>query len=433
MTLELWGGVECSIVRIGNTWREQLRETGHYDRLGDLDLIAALGIRTLRYPALWEQVAPERPDACDWSWCDVRMGQIAALGLQPIVGLVHHGSGPRYTELLDPNFAPKLADFAGRTAERYPWVAAWTPVNEPVTTARFSGLYGHWYPHARDLGAFCRMVVNECHGTLLAMRAIRRRIPDARLVQTEDLGITYGTPRLQYQTAHENERRWLSLDLLCGRVDPTHSLWRLLIEAGVSRMALDELREGEGAPDIIGANLYLTSERFLDENWRGYPSEFAGGNGRESYADVEAVRIDPPPGPLGPEARLAEAWGRYMRPVAVTEAHHGCAEMIDCVRWLDEVWRGAQSVRARGADIRAVTIWAIFGAVDWRSLLLRRDHAYEPGPFDARWSPPAPTRLAEAAASLLCHGSIADPEIARPGWWRRPERLYPALGNGRAA
>ena len=50
MTLALWGGVECSIVRIGDTWREQLRETGHYDRPSDLDLIAGLGIRTLRYP-----------------------------------------------------------------------------------------------------------------------------------------------------------------------------------------------------------------------------------------------------------------------------------------------------------------------------------------------------------------------------------------------
>ena len=79
------------------------------------------------------------------------MARIAELDLRPILGLPHHGSGPRYTDLLDPDFAPKLADFASRAAERYPWVKWWTPVNEPVTTARFSGLYGHWYPHARDL------------------------------------------------------------------------------------------------------------------------------------------------------------------------------------------------------------------------------------------------------------------------------------------
>ena len=306
-------------------------------------------------------------------------------------------------------------------------------VNEPVTTARFSGLYGHWYPHTRDLGAFYRMVVNQCHAVMLAMRAIRRHIPGARLVQTEDLGVTYATPRLQYQAAHENERRWLSLDLLCGQVDCNHPLWRSLIEVGASRAALDALREGEARPDILGVNLYLTSERYLDEDWPLYPPEFAGDNGRERYSDVEAVRIHPAPGPLGPEARLAEAWERYRLPLAVTEAHHGCIEMIECVRWLAEVWRGAEALCRRGADVRAVTIWSMFGAMNWRSLLLRRDGAYEPGPFDARHDPPAPTRLAEAAAALVGRGRIADPEAAAPGWWRRPERVYPRFSRASAA
>jgi hypothetical protein len=62
---------------------------------------------------------------------------------------VHHGSGPRHTDLLDPAFATGLADYAGAVAARYPWVTDWTPVNEPLTTARFAALYGFWYPHAR--------------------------------------------------------------------------------------------------------------------------------------------------------------------------------------------------------------------------------------------------------------------------------------------
>src|SRR5215204_3495635 len=57
-TLELWGGVECSIVRMGNDFRNQLSETGHLARHDDLALIAKLGIRTLRYPVLWEMVSP---------------------------------------------------------------------------------------------------------------------------------------------------------------------------------------------------------------------------------------------------------------------------------------------------------------------------------------------------------------------------------------
>ena len=145
-------------------------------------------------------------------------------GIKVIGGLLHHGSGPKYTDLLDPDFPRKLADYAARVAERYPWIEMWTPVNEPLTTARFSGLYGHWYPHGRDYPTFLRALVNQCKGTLEAMRAIRRAIPGARLVQTEDLGKTFSTAPLRYQAAHENERRWLSLDLLCGRVDVRH-IW----------------------------------------------------------------------------------------------------------------------------------------------------------------------------------------------------------------
>ena len=69
--LELWGGVECSPVQAGDHWRDQVRETGHHDRLDDLDRIAALGIRTLRYPIQrtgryepgqwYAQAAPRRP------------------------------------------------------------------------------------------------------------------------------------------------------------------------------------------------------------------------------------------------------------------------------------------------------------------------------------------------------------------------------------
>ncbi len=35
---ELWGGLECSVVRVGPDLRDQFRETGHHDRgLADLE------------------------------------------------------------------------------------------------------------------------------------------------------------------------------------------------------------------------------------------------------------------------------------------------------------------------------------------------------------------------------------------------------------
>ena len=221
-TLELWGGPECTIVRIGDQFRNELEETGHLGRIEDLDSIAEVGIRTLRYPVLWETTSPHDPDECDWRWSDERLARLKELDMQPVAGLVHHGSGPRYTDLLDRRFPTLLARHAERVARRYPSIEMFTPVNEPLTTARFSGLYGHWYPHGRDQATFLRALVTECTAVVLAMRAIRTVRPDAKLVQTEDLGKAFGTPLLSYQAELENERRWLSLDLLCGRVDPHH-------------------------------------------------------------------------------------------------------------------------------------------------------------------------------------------------------------------
>ena len=132
---------------------------------------------------------------------------------------MHHGSGPRHTDLTQTSFAPKLAEFAALVADRYPWLEFYTPINEPLTTARFSGLYGYWYPHARDYRLFVRMLFNQINGIRLAMRAIRKVNPAAKLIQTEDLGRVFATPQLAYQAEHENHRRWLGLDLLMGRFD----------------------------------------------------------------------------------------------------------------------------------------------------------------------------------------------------------------------
>ena len=424
-TLELWGGVECSVVRVGDGWRDQTVETGHHDRLGDLDLVAEAGIKTLRYPLLWERVSPEHPDQADWGWHDTRLARLRELGVAPVAGLTHHGSGPHYTNLLDPGFAEGLAAHAGRAAARYPWVEAWTPVNEPITTARFSGLYGHWYPFHCDEANCLRMVVRQCRAVLLSMRAIRAVVPHARLIQTEDVGRVFSTKSLADQAAHENGRRWLSLDLLVGRVDRGHPWWAKLREAGVAASELQEFLAGDAAPDIVGVNHYVTSDRFLDHRTGLYPPHLRGGNGRDEYADTEAARMDLPPEQTGWTARLREVWARYGRPIAITEAHLG-DRPEEQVRWLMEAWNAATRVGVEGADVRAVTAWALFGSTDWDTMLRHRRGRYEAGPWDARHDPPRPTLLAEAVSALARNGEFDHPALATPGWWRQEDRLHPA-------
>ena len=423
---ELWAGVECTVNRVGDRWFDQLARSGHFGREDDLDRIADLGVRALRYPVLWEHVAPRGLDAADWGRADAGLARLRARGVRPIVGLVHHGSGPAGTALVDPSFPVQLAAFAGAVARRYPWLEAWTPVNEPVTTARFSGLYGHWYPHGRDDRTFVRALLGELRATVLAMEAIRAVIPGATLVQTEDVGRTTSTAPLSYQADFDNARRWLGFDLLCGRVDGAHPLHGYLLWAGATEAEFAWFRAHPTPPDVIGLNYYVTSDRHLDERLARYPAWSHGGNGRDAYADVEAARV--PAGIAGHGWVLAEAWRRYGLPVALTEVHLGGGRE-DQLRWLAEGWDAAAAVRGAGVDVRGVTVWSVLGAFDWNSLVTADRGYYEPGPFDVRAPRPRPTALAAMTRALARGARFEHPALAERGWWRRPDRVFPGCAE----
>ena len=414
--LALWGGLECTVNRVGDLYQDQVKRSGHHDRPEDLDLIADLGISALRYPMLWERAAPNHPDEIDWSWTDDRLNRLRQLGLRPIAGLVHHGCGPQYATYDQPAFEHELARYAGRVAERYPWVDAYTPINEPLTTARFGGLYGHWYPHGKSRRTFVDILLRECRATVRAMAEIRKIRPDAQLVQTDDLGKTHSTPTLSYQAELENERRWLSWDLLCGRIIPHHPLWDYLRQSGASERDLWFHVEHPCPPSIMGINHYITSERYLDENFRAYPARTQGGNGRHRYADTEMVRALPEKR-TGLGGLLLEAWERYGLPIVITEAHLGDTE-DEQRRWLGEIWQQAQWAKDSGADVQAVTLWALLGLYDWHCLLTRQENLHEPGVFNLSSGQPEPTSLTTMVKRLAAGESIESLVPPGPGWWQ---------------
>jgi dTDP-4-dehydrorhamnose reductase len=340
--------------------------------------------------------------------------------MRPIAGLLHHGSGPRYTSLLHDDFARAFARFAGAAAERYPWIEDWTPINEPLTTARFSALYGHWYPHVADERAFWAALINQIEAVRLAMREIRAVNPGARLIQTEDLGRTYATRAVAHQADFDNARRWMTWDLLCGRVTFDHPLWERLEGFGFGER-LRILADAPCPPDVVGVNHYLTSDRFLDHRIEAYPPERRGGNEFMAFADVEAIRVALP-APGGLEGALDEAWARYGLPLAVTESHNGCTRE-EQVRWLREAWETAQTLRARNVDVRAVTAWALLGSHNWTSLLTETGGHYEPGAFDTTGPKLRATALAAEIKRLGSGDASPQPGTEGPGWWRRDIRL----------
>jgi dTDP-4-dehydrorhamnose reductase len=388
--LELWASPEPTVARIdATTVRDQLAETGHEGRFDDVALIADLGVAACRYPVLWEKTAPRDPRELELGWAEERLNALRARGVEPVVTLLHHGSGPPYTELLDPQFPTLLADYAERVARAFPWVRRWTPVNEPLTTARFSTLYGFWYPNrVDDHAAFGRAITNEILGILLAMERIRAVNPQAELVMTEDLQrFTIGDDGVREFVAHKRERMYLSAELLQGRVVAGHALYPYL--SGTCNVPVATLRaiaDRAAPPEIMGFNYYPNSERYL----------YTGEQGIENVpaSTMEARELTPRP-------LLRAAYERLGLPLAITEIHlYG--EETARANWLRARIGDAQALRDEGLPIVAAGAWAAFGMIDWYSVLRSRAGVIEDGvyTFAPAGERPRPTAVAEALKAL---------------------------------
>lgn len=426
--IEIWAGLEATINRVGDDYFDQSEYSGHYTREGDMDLIASLGATRLRYPLLWEKHQPQKDTVIDWSHAEKNLSRLRELQIKPIAGLVHHGSGPLHVNFFDGSFEQGVADYAAQAAEKFPWIEYYTPINEPLTTARFCGLYGHWHPHLTDSLAFYKILLSECKATGMAMQRIREINPHAKLIQTEDLSKTYSTPLLQYQADLENQRRWLSYDLLCGRVNELHPLWDYLTRhVRLSAEDLSYFVENPCVPDICGINYYVTSERYLDEDLSKYPPHCHGGNEMHRYADTEKIRVSCRQ-ESGAYVLLKEAYEHLRLPIAVTECHLHCTRE-EQMRWFNDMWLTVNRLREEGTDIQALTAWSVFGAYGWNTLVTKPRGTYEPGAFDLRDGLPRPTALASLIREIALQGVCNHPVLETEGWWKRDSRiLYPAKG-----
>ena len=194
-----------------------------------------------------------------------------------------------------------------------------------------------------------------------------------------------------------------------------HPLWSYLARAGLRR-ELEELASDPCPPDILGLDYYPPSERFLDDRLEPYPARTHTSNGRDSYADLDAVRVLAKGLTgferlaLGGVAAIRLAAGRYR---GASRLHaRGAAPLAQ-----GDLGRRAR-LRARGVDVRAVTAWALLGSYDWDSLLTRRRGHYETGAFDVRTQQPRPTAVARIVRDLATKGDAKHPVLDSPGWWR---------------
>ena len=411
--MEMWAGFECTLNRVGDRYQDQLVPRERDMRTACLRALPGLGIKAFRYRVAWEDTSTP------WAWVEEDVKFLTEHDIKPIIGLLHHGSGPEETSLIADDFAEGLATHAAKVARKLPEIEYWTPVNEPLTTARFSALYGFWYPHERSDAAFWLALLNQTDATIAAMREIRMVNPAAKLVQTEDLGTTFATAALCDQAAHDNQRRWMTWDLLSGMVVAGHPFYDGLCNLGFQQR-LDRIAAAPCPPDIIGVNHYITSDRFLDHRISRYPASSIGTNAHQKFADVEAVRVLSAPH-NGMKHALSEAWDRYQIPVALTECHNGCTRE-EQMRWVRDAWDSGLELNAEGKNILAVTIWTLMGARGWSNLLTQPSDDFEGGVFDPRSTTLRATGLAETITAIT-QSQPLPAAVSGPGWWQREDRL----------
>jgi hypothetical protein len=346
-------GIECSYLP---TYDVDVTETnGHQTHLA-ADLAAAgAHVEQIRYPIRWPRVEVE-PGRFDWSATDAALDAVGAAGLAPIVDLLHHTSHPGWLQdgLRDRRFGPAFVRFVQAVVERYPWVPAYTVINEPLTTFLMAGHESMWPPYDAGLEGFARLATNTMPAVVEAAAACRAGWPTAEHVWVDTCehhaAVDAADPRAHAALA--NDRRHAVLDLVLH-----HDLDR-------PRPFLDALRRAGGERlfelpaiqiDVLGLDYYWQLEWWYDE---------LGGH-------------CPSPQPVG-FAALAEHYAdRYGLPVMLTETNvRGLPS--DRVSWLRYILEQCETALARGVDLRGLCWYPLVDSCDWDSLLARNAGRVDP-------------------------------------------------------
>jgi beta-glucosidase len=231
---------------------DEYASTDHYAQWReDFDRVVEVGATTVRYGLPWYRVNPA-PGTWDWAWADeVIRYAVVDLGLDLILDLVHYGT-PSWLEgsFTDPGYPAAVAEYAGAVAARYDGlVNKFTPLNEPLVTASFTGARAIWPPYESGDAGWARVIVGVSAGIQAAIKAIKVAQPSAIIAhveathvwETEDANLIAHRDTLRL-------RNFLPTDLVLGRVTSDHALYPWLIEMGIAPSILPAALPGTG-PD----------------------------------------------------------------------------------------------------------------------------------------------------------------------------------------
>jgi beta-glucosidase/6-phospho-beta-glucosidase/beta-galactosidase len=343
-------GIECSYPKVqGGLRRDMLEETGHYRRWkDDLRLVKELGICTLRYgpPYYCIHLGPER---YDWEFTDQVFGEMQALGIEPIVDLLHFGLPDWLGDFQNPDFPQHFAAYAVAFAKRYPWVQWYTPVNEIYLCARASTLLGFWNERIRTHRAFVTALKHLCKASVLMMSTVQTVCPGAVFMQSETAQFTHArTLRDQPKADLCNELRFAALDLHYARQVQADVLLYLM-DNGMTRQEYEWfMHDHSSERAILGIDYYKANEAVIDGEGELVP------NG-ETFGWYVVAR---------------HYYDRYRRPLMQSETN--MADPEEAPHWLWKQWHNVWQIRRDGVPIVGFTWYGLTDIVDWEEWMVEK-------------------------------------------------------------
>lgn len=332
-------------VQPGHRKLDEYELTQHYDRWReDLELAAECGAEFVRWGIPWYLVEP-RPGEFDWSWIDQVAEKMTELGLRCIVDLMHYGT-PLWLEnsFLNASYPERVAAYARAVAERYRDVwSDFTPLNEPVVNAEWCGQNGSWPPYLHGQDGFVKVLLPLARGMVRTQQEIASVHPNPTFVHV-DAGFIYSGETSPLSRDILDERRFLALDLIMGRVTEDAPIRGWLAEHGVTSAELEWFRDNAVTPDVIGVNYYPAF----------------------TTARIDAGVMTPVASDASGLRELVELYAaRYERPIAVTETSLvGTPE--EKIAWLHDSVAEIEALRTEAHDIVGYTWFPFFTLVDWQ-------------------------------------------------------------------
>ncbi len=343
-------GIECSYPTItakdGRKIRmDELAKTRHYEHWReDFRLMQEMGLKYLRYGPPYYKVHTG-PGRYDWDFADETFNDLKQRDIVPLADLCHFGVPDWIGGFQNPQWPVYFAEYARAFARRYPWVRYYTPVNEILVCARFSGEMGWWNEQMKSDRGFVVALKNMVRATLLAEEAIVRECPQALFVQSEATAYFHAQEPAAMSRAHFlNQKRFLALDLCYGN-QVNADLYQYLLDNGMSRAEYDWCMEHGNALKpycIMGNDYYVLNEH----------------------------SVPPGDGPMSPSGEIfgyyiitKQYFDRYHLPVMHTETNQRASE--DAIHWLQKEWAQMVRLKQDGVPIIGFTWYSLIDQVDW--------------------------------------------------------------------